>query len=721
MIVLRILALVAFIYVPGWLAVSLLPSGDALRGYERLYLAAILGLGIVSLCSLALALASVYSLPAMLILVGAICLVLLATARGRIAWPLRLRSKELLLVLAVIAVALILSVPPGRTVFGWSDVGLYPDIAAHIEREGSITMESEVAREVAPERRDLLYESATDTSQKFLAYENKAFLITDFETGSVTPIFYFLWPAALAVFASFLGLSWQFWAITAMAVLGFWGLLLLALRLLGRRWGLVALVLAGLSPLFVYFSRYGTSEMMNMAVFIAASFCLTVYIGMDESGEDRSAVRMAFAAGFLLGLGFLCRIDFLLVLLPLLLFYLGKRIFGRMTRADWWFCALTVTAAALATVLGGIFSRPYFYSIFRYLADDFGLMIVVIVAGFAGVVLTFIFAPRLKRPARRVAEARKTLTVLLWLCLAGFFVYMYYIRPGGANAVVDYGVINPIQGPTYISQTLVRWAWYFSFPGLLAIFTGYGLWFSRRKAASMLPVAMIGAALTLVFCINMRATPLHILTMRRLVPIVFPVAVLMAAYCLNTLVDAGVWISGKRRWGEMVGKAVAGALLIYLVLFAAHVSLPIFGLEEGGNQLELTGEIAGRVDEGGVVLIDYHLGDHIGPPLRTFYGVENAWLMDNATLASDDFTGLLSDLGFPEKEIYLLWRPGISGFNIPMVDGLSLEEVDDFVSWEETLEKSFAERPDSRRYDSEKILLYRVIAGDADDRLPGLQ
>jgi hypothetical protein len=720
-IVLQILALVAFICVPGWLAVSLLPSGDTLKGYERLYLAAILGMGIVSLCSLALALASSYSLAAMVILVGAICLLLLWLAKGRIAWPLRLKPKELLLSLAIIAVALVLSVPPGRTVFGWSDVGLYPDIAANIEREGSITMESEAAREVAPERRDLLYEPATDTSQKFLAYENKAFLITDFETGSITPIFYYLWPAALAVFASFLGLSWQFWAITAMAVLGFWGLLMLAFRLLDRRWGLVAIVLAGLSPLFVYFSRYGTSEMMNMAIFVAASFCLTVYMGMDESGEDRSAVRMAFAASFLLGLGFLCRIDFLLVLLPLLLFYLGKRIFGRMTGADWWFCALTVIAAALATVLGGIFSQPYFYSIFRYLADDLGLMILVIVAGLAAVVLAFVFAPRLSKTARRVAKARKAWTILLWLCLAGFFIYLYFIRPNGADGVVNYGVINPIRGPTYISQTLVRWAWYLSFPGLLAIFTGYGLWFSRRKAASMLPVAMMSAALTLVFCINMRATPLHILTMRRLVPVVFPVAVLMAAYCLNTLVDAGVWISGKRRWGEIAGKAAAGALLLYLVLFAVNASLPIFGLEEGGNQLELTGEIAERVGEDGVVLIDYYLGDHLGPPLRTFYGVENAWLMDNATLDSDDFTDLISDLGFPEKEIYLLWRPGISGFNIPVVDGLFLEEAGDFVSWEETLEKSFVERPDSRHYDNEEILLYRVVEGDADDRLPAPQ
>ena len=61
MIVLKALALVAFIFVPGWLAVSLLRGEGSLNGHERLYMAAVMGMGIVAICALTLALASSYT------------------------------------------------------------------------------------------------------------------------------------------------------------------------------------------------------------------------------------------------------------------------------------------------------------------------------------------------------------------------------------------------------------------------------------------------------------------------------------------------------------------------------------------------------------------------------------------------------------------------------------------------------------------------------------
>ena len=57
LILLRALALAAFLFIPGWLAFSLLrgDKGDV-NGGERLFLAASLGVGTVSFCSLILAL-----------------------------------------------------------------------------------------------------------------------------------------------------------------------------------------------------------------------------------------------------------------------------------------------------------------------------------------------------------------------------------------------------------------------------------------------------------------------------------------------------------------------------------------------------------------------------------------------------------------------------------------------------------------------------------------
>ena len=712
MIVLRALALVAFLLVPGWLAASLLREEEGgLDGHEKLFMAAMLGVGVVSAAALLLSLASIYSLPALLALVGGVCVVLALRVRKKAAWPVRLGFKAWLLPLAMIVVALILSAPPGRTVFGWSDVGIYANIAAHIEHEGGIEMEVPTVREVAPERRDLLYKPSKNPSSGFLAFENKAFFVTDFETGSVTPRYYYLWPSFMAVFASFLGQERMFWAVTAVGVLALWGLFLLARRLLGWRWGLAAAALGGLSPLFVYFSRYGTSEMMNMALFVAASLCLTTYLMQERKRETSGPKGLAAAAAFLLTLGFLCRIDFILVLVPLGLFFLGKRILSGFTAADRWFCGLTLAGAALAAVVGAVFSTPYFNAVLIRHIPDSKLVIVVVGVVICLAVLAFIFAGRLKKIALRVAGARGFWTALLWLSLAGIFIYLYGVRPGSADRLINYGEINQMMGPSYVNQTLLRWTWYFSFSGLVLIFVGYGLWFSRRRSYPEVPVVLMGAAITLAYGVNMRCTPLQIFAMRRLVPIVFPVAMIVVAYVLRTLLEVLSEAIGGWKRGAWVGRTVVAAILIYLLLFFANASIPIFGLREGGNQLELCGDIASTVEEDAVVLMDFQLGDLFGPPLRCFYGVENAWLMDNAVLLEEDFTALLGDLGFPERPVYLLWRPDISGAPPAGLRHIAVYPVAEFVSWEEALEKSLEHRLSRRVYHAEDIWLIKILPG----------
>lgn len=109
MILLRALALAAFLFIPGWLAFSLLrgDKGDV-NGGERLFLAASLGVGTVSFCSLILALTSLYSLTLLLILVGSLCAAMGLAARKRIGWIFRLGFKDVILALAIAAIGLIL-------------------------------------------------------------------------------------------------------------------------------------------------------------------------------------------------------------------------------------------------------------------------------------------------------------------------------------------------------------------------------------------------------------------------------------------------------------------------------------------------------------------------------------------------------------------------------------------------------------------------------------
>ncbi|MDY6794621.1 MAG: hypothetical protein SWK76_04970 [Actinomycetota bacterium] len=709
MIALKALALAAFVFVPGWLAASLLDgTWGWLDNRDRLFLALCLGAGVVSAAALALSLASTYSLPRLLLLVGFASALLVIAAGKKISWIRRVRPGDVLLVILFVIVGLILFSPPGRTVFGWSDVGIYPNISANVVREGGEVMEATTVREVSPEHRELLYMRNDNPDVSYEAYENKAFFITDYDSGRVIPQFYFLWPAFMAVFASFLGLEAQFWAVTAMGILALMGIYLLAHRFLGWRWGLAVTVLGALSPLMIYFTRYASTEMMNMAFFIPGAFCLVGYLRAEGEGMRRTGMRLTVAASFFFTLCFLCRIDFLLVLIPIGLSYLGRRVYNGLSRVDWWFLGLTLAGAVLAVLVGVVYSAPYFYSILGSFASFRDFIFNPFALAFLVIAIVFIFAPGLRGAARRLAAARGLLLAVFWLALAGGFIFLYFVRPSGGDPVIEYGIINPIQGSSYVSQTMVRWGWYFSFVGTLAIFAGYGLWFTRRRRFDHITVGMIGFVFTLVYSWSMRCTPMHILTMRRLVPVVLPMAVIMIAYALKSLVEGASRVSRRGSWGTWTARLAAAAVLFYLVCYLANASIPIMGLEEGGNQLELCGEIAREAGEDAVVLMDFNLGDLFGPPLRCFYGVENGWIMDNGDMDTEDFRGLLGDLGFPNRKVCILWRPGLSGEHVPLPDSLGYDLEGEYVSREEMLEKSFEHRPDRREYEQEEIWLLRL-------------
>lgn len=710
MIALRALALVALLLIPGWLAVSLLGGREAeLDNRERIFLSAAVGMGICALCALVLALASVYCLGRLLLLVGFVS-VLLALAAGRRAlWPRFLRGRDLLLSLALIAVALVLFAAPWAIVFGWSDVGVYPNIAAHIEREGGVSVENSTAASISGENVDLIYYPKQLPAHPDVYFENQFFVIEDLDTGEVRPWFYLLWPSLLAVFDSFLGIRGMFWAITAAAVMAMWGFFLLSKRLVGSRWAVAATALFALSPLTQYFSRYTTSEMMNLVLFLAGSLCMLGYIKADSR---EAGLSLAVGSAFLLTLGFLCRIDFIFILVPLLLGYLAKRILTGLSARDYWFLSLVAAGAALSMILGFSFSKAYFET----LRNSFLGSIDWVISPLGGAVLAaaallFVLGPRLRGRAVRLFRARRAWIVILWAALASIFVYLYFIRPLGTDPVVNYGFIKSVQGPSYMSQNLIRWGWYFSTAGTVLIFAGYGAWFTRRRDFGYAVLAGVGLAFTLFYAWNMRALPMHILAMRRLIPVIFPMALLVIAYALKSLIEAAGKLAGRRgryRWSRALAVAFSAGIFLYLLLFFVNAAVPVFGLDEGGNQLELCESIADEVPDEGVVLMDYYSGDLFGPPLRCIYGRENAWLREGTMQKEGGFLGLLEDLGFPDRPVYLLWRPELSGEEVGLPLGLASERVGTLVLEERSLEKSFEHRPGRQESLRETFWLFEI-------------
>jgi hypothetical protein len=713
MLILKLVALLAFLFIPGYLVISLfLGKKSGMSGGERLFLSAVLGCGLVALLAMVIGLAGRFGFSTLIPAWVILCAALLYFARRRITWIATVGWRQWAILALLAAVGLALFLPPGRVVFGWNDDGSYPNIAARMVNQGDIHTRVEVVQEVAAEQRDLVFVPNTDPHYTFQADLYKQYFITDYSSGEVVPQFYYLWPSLMAIFALFLGVSRMFYAVTLASLLSLWGVYLLGRRMLGGRWAWIAAILTVFSPLTLYFSKYTTSEMFTQAIFTAA--CLTMLAHLEEV-SPRESVKQAVLSALLFTLCFLVRIDMFIVLPPLLLVFFWKRISSTWSRADTVFVLLILTGFCLATMVGRLASAPYFTTLFNYSFDTSGkLLIAVILAAFA-LIGVFSFVPHiLRRPVAFLADRGRWWAVLTWIFLIGIFIFFYFIRPAiGDDGSTLNGIIGIVQGSTYDSQNLIRWGWYFSFPGLLLMFAGYGLAVTTEHRKSWPPVLAVGIFATLFYAWNMRCTPLQIMVMRRLVPMILPLAFLMIAYALQRIygwsrLRVEAW-PVRALWP--LRKVVVAIVLLSLVVFSLSVAAPIFGLAEGGNQGETVAAVHAVTAEG-TVLMDFNAGDLFGPPLLTFEDQPNAWLANNSVLSCERFPALLADLGFPEKPVYLLWRPSLSGSKVDIREGLAVKLVEEVVWREDNLETSFSHRPERRTTIDEPFEVYRIVPDD---------
>ncbi len=704
---LRVPLLLLFLVIPGLTTLPLFGrSIERLSAVERWLLAAVLGVGLSALAALVLAVSGVYSLGALLGLVlgwSALAAVLGWKRRGwdMLAPP---QWKQWLPALIVLIAATAVFSPPSHLAFGGFDVGVYADVAANIQREGTIRTTDQVVAGVEPNQRDMLYLENTNSNLPYRAHEYQGFYITDFTTGQVVPQFFHLWPAFMAIFASFLGTAGVFWAVTLVAVLAALGLFLLVFRYLG----LVAAIVGALLTLtfmpMVYFARYSTSEMLDLALFLAALLTMAALL---EPGEDKDdGTGLAVLAGLFILLGMLTRIDFLFVAVPLVILFFYRVIMGTARRSDYAFLGMLGLGLVAGVGYGLLFSRPYTaMALGGQMGGRLASWVPWVLLGAGLLLLCLLF----RRPIRAVlvwlGQGRRfIIPVAAFALIAGAF-YLYFLRPRGGDGIIPYVEELNLWGPSYIKDTFVRWGWYFSWLGLLLAVAGYAAWLVRQKHFSAAVPWAVGMFFSVVYVLNMRNIPLHILVMRRIMPIIFPIAILMICYALVTLRDYGNSLT--RRWLRLsvAGWTLAAIALVPLLVFFVLSSRPVYGLNEGAEELAVTRDIAAAVEPGSVVLISPWLGNLAGPSLRYFEGVQSARLVSYDAVASPGFPALLKGLT-EQGDVYLLWD---NTQELKLGSGAQVTQVTVFSDSTEALEASFEHRPLHITEGVRTFTLYRLV------------
>lgn len=554
-------------------------------------------------------LAALSVLPALAVagwLLAGLSLLALGAYRPVWAWPLGLAAAAALCwagtrrpvktveatagqVAAVVAVALgsgvFNAVMHGEQLAVRRDPATYAQYAIWLANNGSLPIPTQAEAFGGPDP-SLVFKSVG-----FYAHEGA--VVPQFMPGA--PLLYAAgeWAGALFLTPAVLG---------ALAVLAFAGLVA---RLAGGRWAPVAALALACSLPILYTSRATFSEIPSMLLLLGG-----LALAHDAlRGEGRGAG--AALGGLTLGLSVLVRVDGLRDVLPVmafagLLIAMGRRSPGRAWTLGPPLLAGVAAGAGIGLATGYGLSRPYL----NYLSSSMRPLLLMCVAV---LVLTFVVTlaaplPARLRPPAWLPAAGAGLVVLVMAGLAAR-PWLQTVRrvPDNVEDQLTATFIEQIQRANglppdgtrlYVEQTLHWVAWYVGVPALVLATLAAAVLTHRllrgRSLPWLLPLAVIGFA-TITTLIRPAITPDHPWAARRLVPLVIPGVILLAAWAserLRVRAARGRW----RRWA-------APACALLLVVPPAVISIGTAFTPVGRGEAAAVAHMCARIPPDASVLI----------------------------------------------------------------------------------------------------------------------
>ncbi|QYC38805.1 hypothetical protein Nocox_05890 [Nonomuraea coxensis DSM 45129] len=508
------------------------------------------------------------------------------------------------------------------------DPATYAQYTAWIARHGALPID------VRPE--------AFGGADPALVFESAGLYRVD---GGVEPQFM---PGAPMLFA--LG-DWLGAPFVMPAVLGALAVLTVAgvtARLAGARWAAVAAAAFAVSLPVLYTSRTTFSEIPSLILLFGG---LALTYDALERPDGRAGWWRGALAGLVFGLAVLVRIDGLRDVLPVLAFsglLVAMRRAGRPRGAlGPPLLAGLAAGAGLGMLAAYLLSRSYL----DYLSGSVRPLLLVCAAVLALTAAGTAAAPLLARlrPPRWAPAAGAGLVVLLMAAL--------YARPWFQTVTRDpvtgddrrtFEMIEVIQRANglpadgrrlYFEQSLHWVAWYVGLPALVLATLAAAL-LTRRLLrdgtpfAWLLPLAVIGWT-TVTTLVRPEITPDHPWAARRLVPVVIPGLVVLAAYGLDRV---RAW-SGGRRWVSAL--AVAAVLAPPAVTSIGTAFTPI----ERGEAAAVAAMCARLPERASVLIVERVTGERFTQVVRGMCGLPTARVARPAGMdvARDDETRRLAE------------------------------------------------------------------------------
>ena len=583
-----------------------------LRWIERWFLRLALGVSVVAWLALVLAELGRFRVDLWLVLLlagGPGVAMLVAAWRGA-PTPPRLGKLPLTPVVGVGVMILFcgaLFFPPREAVVLGNDASVYVNFGRKIATTGALEFEDDLVSHLPADVRAAVFENRTpfDATGRYARFPG-GFQIPDIADPTVTAGFSPLFPVLTAVFHELSSVRGALVVAPLFATLSMGGLFLVAAHLGGVRTAWLAATLTLVSMPQIWFAQLPVPEM------VAQFFVLAGLLAVLVSLRDR-APRWAIAAGGFLGLAGFAKVDLVVLLAVSLAAWGAWRLLIHRERGD---PCVTYLLASFGILLVHnlahylIFAshyRPYVESLIRtssliVLLRQVGLAPIV-TAGLVGLAAAVGIALAMRRAAQ---DRRRIYGVAL------------------ASLLVAYAVNYAMTTEGRLGETIGWLSWYVSWPVLILAAVGL-VWLisaglvARADQGTSFALILLGVV-SLHYLYDPHEPGVHIWSMRRFVPVVLPL--LMVVVAIAVVGVLGRIASGYRSW-------VAVGASVVLVGLVARPSLAVVGTPVWEGALAQTAQLARMFPDDAVVLMSPGLaGTHLPTSLAYLHDVDTVLVQE---------------------------------------------------------------------------------------------
>jgi len=642
------------------------------RFSEMVFLSILCSVLLSSWFGLVLAELGRFSLPNLLLLLVVYSAAIALAFKVRLTWgdfpKPRLDYQSLLLVIIVL-IAFILFFRPFESILGTTDAGVYIGMGANIAKTGAIRARDLLLVDLTDDVKwDLLYRRKFLFGSELMRFFGDGVRIWDMRRGIFFSQQNHLYQVWIAIFYSIFGMARGanplspfdllgilehfsktplfLYVTPTFGLLGVVSLYFVGRTLFDRKIGLLASFLLTVNIVQIWFSRWAMSEALTQFVVLGAIYCCTLYL--------RTGHRyLGLMAGFALGLAILSKVDAILLIVPVALFFAYLRFTRQLHSEHLYFFVPFVGLLLHCSIHTFLFSPTHLLAICKSL-PHYGSVVPLAVGGGLSIMILLVLASlnsgKIVSVLARCSAYKKWIRPLAAALLLLLAFYAYFIRPNVSTQVAYYPTGEGMR--TYNEQNLVRLGWYLSPLGLLLALGGLSA--IILKEADKGTAFLVGTALTycFVFLYSALVSPLHIYWVRRYMIVVIPSMMLFISCALFGL-KRGVAFG---RWGG-VAAVVLGAVL---TASFAHTSLAIASRAPYRGVVKQMDRFAEQLGDEAVVVFESPLiGDALAPPLTFLYG-RDSFVLQERNPNSKGFFNVLERWQSRSKEVFYVAFGGLT-------------------------------------------------------------